>query len=128
MSDLFQLPTNRISYSRVRDWLYGIRNAEPEPASAIEPQTEAERLRVINHMITLPAEEGGAGITPSHGEWQQVTAVFPLHDVETNGKWMREWSKKTFLSDDELDQIRNKFGESVRVQQIPWQLWIIPAN
>ncbi|KAJ5999626.1 Acyl-CoA N-acyltransferase [Penicillium waksmanii] len=99
--------------SRVRDWLYGIRNAEPEPASAIEPQTEAERLRVISQMITLPTEEGGAGITPSHGEWEKVTAVFPLHDIETNKKWMKEWSKKTFLSDDDLDQIRNKFGESV---------------
>ncbi|CAI7664940.1 unnamed protein product [Penicillium pancosmium] len=102
-----------VYWSRVRDWLYGIRNAEPEPASAIEPQTEAERLRVISQMITLPIEEGGAGITPNHGEWEKVTAVFPLHDVETNRKWMKEWSKKTFLSDDDLDQIRNKFGESV---------------
>ncbi|KAK5788087.1 hypothetical protein VI817_009045 [Penicillium citrinum] len=98
--------------SRVRDWLYGIRNAEPEPASAIEPQTEAERLRIIYHMITLPTEEGGAGITPNHGEWEKVTAVFPLHDVETNSKWMKEWSKKTFLSEDDLNQIRDKFGES----------------
>lgn len=68
---------------------------------------------MISQMITLPIEEGGAGITPSHGEWEKVTAVFPLHDVETNRKWMKEWSKKTFLSDDDLDQIRNKFGESV---------------
>lgn len=100
---------------RVRDWLYGIRNAEPEPASSIEPQTEAERLRVISYMITLPAHEGGAGITPDHGEWKNVTAIFPLHDEETNKRWMREWSQKTFLSDDDLDQIRNKFGESVGV-------------
>lgn len=103
----------------VRDWLYGIRNAEPEPASAIEPQTEAERLRIIYHMITLPTEEGGAGITPNHGEWEKVTAVFPLHDVETNSKWMKEWSKKTFLSEDDLNQIRDKFGESVR-PHFPW--------
>ncbi|KAJ5691818.1 Acyl-CoA N-acyltransferase [Penicillium macrosclerotiorum] len=99
--------------SRVRDWLYGIRNTEPEPAGSIEPQNEAERLRVINHMITLPSEEGGAGITPKHGEWKNVTAVFPLHDEETNKKWLQAWSQKTFLSDDDLDQIRNKFGESV---------------
>ncbi|KAJ5730690.1 Acyl-CoA N-acyltransferase [Penicillium malachiteum] len=101
--------------SRVRDWLYGIRNTEPEPADSIDPQaeTEAERLRVINHLITLPTHEGGAGITPQHGEWKNVTAVFPLHDEETNKRWMREWSQKTFLSEDDLDQIRNKFGESV---------------
>lgn len=103
---------------RVRDWLYGIRHAEPEPASSSEPSTEAERLRVINHMITSSAEDGGAGITPQHGEWKNVTAVFPLHDEETNKKWMREWSQKTFLSDEDLDQIRDKFGESVCVQHL----------
>ncbi|CAG7924765.1 unnamed protein product [Penicillium olsonii] len=99
--------------SRVRDWLYGIRNAEPTSANSTETQTEAERLRVVHQMITHPGEEGGAGITPNHGEWKNVTAIFPLHDIETNKTWMREWSKKTFLSDDDLDQIRNKFGESV---------------
>ena len=106
---------------RVRDWLYGIRNAEPEPASSIEPQTEAERLRVISYMITLPTHEGGAGITPDHGEWKNVTAIFPLHDEETNKRWMREWSQKTFLSDDDSDQIRNKFGESVGVSPCPFR-------
>ncbi|KAJ5985594.1 hypothetical protein N7499_008118 [Penicillium canescens] len=99
--------------SRVRDWLYGIRNAEPTRSNSTEPQTEAERLRVIYQMMTLPKEEGGAHITPGHGQWKNVSAIFPLHDVETNNKWMREWSKKTFLSEDDLDQIRNKFGESV---------------
>lgn len=69
-------------------------------------------------MITLPTEEGGAGITPKHGEWKNVTNVFPLHDEETNKEWMREWSKKTFLSNEELDQIRDKFGESVRAHRL----------
>jgi hypothetical protein len=101
-------------FFRVRDWLYGIRNDEPT-SNSNEPQTEAERLRVINQMITLPKEEGGAAITPNHGEWKNVTAIFPLHDIETNKKWIRAWSSKTFLSDDDLDQIRNKFGESVCV-------------
>ena len=98
----------------MRDWLYGIRHSEPERANSIEPQTEAERLRVIYQMITLPTQEGGAGIIPGHKEWKNVTAIFPLHDEETNKRWMREWSQKTFLSEEDLDQIRNKFGESVR--------------
>lgn len=80
----------------------------------MERVTEAERLRAIDQMITQPKEEGGAGITANHGEWKSVTAIFPLHDEETNKKWMRDWSQKTFLSDEDLDQIRNKFGESVR--------------
>lgn len=109
----FMLISILLYTGRVRDWLYGIRNAEPTLSNSTEPQTEAERLRVINQMITNPKEEGGAAITPNHGEWKSVTAIFPLHDVETNNKWMRDWSSKTFLSDDDLDQIRNKFGESV---------------
>ncbi|KAF7718876.1 Uncharacterized protein PECH_007191 [Penicillium ucsense] len=105
---------NRAVYqSRVRDWLYGIRNTEPEPASSIEPHTEAERLRVIEHMMTLPTAEGGVGITPNHGEWKNVTKILPLHDEETNNKWLHDWSQKTFLSEEELDQIRDKFGESL---------------
>ncbi|EPS26362.1 hypothetical protein PDE_01298 [Penicillium oxalicum 114-2] len=105
---------NRAVYqSRVRDWLYGIRNTEPEPASSVEPQNEAERLRVIEHMMTLPTAEGGVGITPNHGEWKNVTKILPLHDEETNKKWLQEWSQKTLLSEAELDQIRDKFGESV---------------
>ena len=95
----------------VRDWLYGVRNTEPEAES--EPQTEAERLRVIYHMITVSEEEGGAGISVNHGEWKNVDAIFSLHDEETNSRCLREWSQKTFLSTEDLDRIRGQFGESV---------------
>ncbi|THC99169.1 hypothetical protein EYZ11_001344 [Aspergillus tanneri] len=99
--------------SRIRDWLYGVSNTEPESESSAEPKSESERLRVIYHMITVPREAGGAGISPKHGEWENVLSVFPLHDVETNRRCMRDWSRKTFLSPEDLDQIRNTFGESV---------------
>ncbi|KAL1851454.1 hypothetical protein Plec18167_008645 [Paecilomyces lecythidis] len=102
-----------IHRSRVRDWLYGVRNQEPDASSVTDPQTEAERLRVIFQLITFPKEEGGADITPKHGEWENVEAIFALHDDETNRKWMRDWSQKTLLTKDDLDQIRNKFGEKV---------------
>lgn len=98
---------------RVRDWLYGVRSTEPESAVSVEAQTESERLRVINHMVTVPQEEGGAGITPKHGEWKNVLAVFPLHDVEANSRNMSEWNKKWFLSEEDLERIRTTFGESV---------------
>ncbi|OJJ50716.1 hypothetical protein ASPZODRAFT_148155 [Penicilliopsis zonata CBS 506.65] len=99
--------------SRVRDWLYGVRNSEPDPTGDNEVLSEAERLRVIHHMLILPRDEGGAGITPDHGEWKDVVALFPLHDEAVNKKWIKEWSQKTFLSPEDLDQIRNKFGEDV---------------
>lgn len=98
---------------RVRDWLHAVHHNEPGRSDFVEPGNEAERLLVVNNLITLPPEQGGAGITPGRGEWENVVSVFPLHDDATNKKWIREWSKKTFLSKDELDQIRDKFGESV---------------
>jgi hypothetical protein len=99
--------------SRIRDWLYGVRNTEPEPEDSAEPQTESERLRVIYHMITVPREGGGAGIIPKSDEWKNVVAIFPLHDQEANSQCIRDWSRKTFLTTEDLDQIRNTFGESV---------------
>ncbi|KAL1965483.1 hypothetical protein VTN77DRAFT_5739 [Rasamsonia byssochlamydoides] len=99
--------------SRVRDWLYGLRHTQPGGEQSPEPQTDAERLRVIHYMITSPREDGGAGITPKHGEWKNVDSIFALHDNKTNEAWMRDWSKKTFLTRHDLDQIRNKFGERV---------------
>ncbi|KAI9372336.1 calcium-activated chloride channel-domain-containing protein [Aspergillus egyptiacus] len=102
-----------IYQSRIRDWLHGVRSNEPEDESSAEPHTESERLRVIYHMITLPRDAGGAGISPKHGEWENVVAVFPLHDEEKNKEYLTNWSRKTFLSEEDLDQIRDKFGESV---------------
>lgn len=99
--------------SRIRDWLHGVRSSEPEDESSAEPQTESERLRIINHMITLPHDLGGAGITPQHGHWKNVLAIFPLHDEEKNKEYLTDWSQKTFLSEGDLDHIRDKFGESI---------------
>jgi len=64
-------------------------------------------------MITSPKEYGGADITPKYGRWENVDSIFALHDNKTNQEWMRDWSKKTFLTREDLDQIRNKFGEKV---------------
>lgn len=97
----------------VRDWLYGLRNTRPDGESSPGPQTDAERLRAINYMLTAPIEEGGANITPKHGDWKNVDSIFPLHDDKTNQAWMRDWSKKTLLTREDLDQIRDKFGEKV---------------
>jgi len=101
--------------SRIKDWLYGIRQLQPtsSPADTLarEPLTDAERLRQIHHMICCSTEEGGAGITPKHGEWKNVEAVFPLHDHVKNKKWLTEFTRKTFLSPEDLDEIRDTVGE-----------------
>ncbi len=103
--------------NRVRDWLHGAHQAQPdrgtENALTKEPLTPAERYRLVHHMITSKPSEGGAGITPKHGEWENVEAIFPLHDVRLNKEWMTEWARKTFLSPQDLDSIRDNLGEKV---------------
>ncbi|KAI4174091.1 MAG: hypothetical protein LQ343_002537 [Gyalolechia ehrenbergii] len=103
--------------SRVKDWLHGVRPAEParEIQSTLEGQslTEAERFRIIHHLITSPREEGGAGIIPKEGQWKNVESVFPLHDHNFNKEWIKKWSTMTFLKVEDLDQIRDRFGEKI---------------
>ena len=108
---------NAVYRSRVKDWLYGVRAAQPdgetEDALTKDPLNEAERLRIVHHLITSPREEGGAGIVPKHDEWKNVEAVFPLHDHTFNKEWMKKWATTTTLKAEDLDDIRNRFGEKI---------------
>ncbi|KAI1336291.1 calcium-activated chloride channel-domain-containing protein [Xylariaceae sp. FL0016] len=109
--------TTHIYRERVQDWLYGVRTTAPDKdvAKAFEedPVSEAERLRMVHLLITKPKNEGGAGITPKTGQWKQVASIFALHDHAFNRKWIKQWSTKYFLDSQDLDQIRDKFGEKV---------------
>ncbi|KAI9690003.1 MAG: hypothetical protein M1822_009885 [Bathelium mastoideum] len=103
--------------SRVRDWINGVRAAAPkretEEALREEPLYEAERLRIIYQLITNPASDGGAGITPREGEWKRVDSVFALHNHTYNKAWIKKWSTQWFLTPDDIDDIRNRLGEKV---------------
>ncbi|KAI2602853.1 DUF590-domain-containing protein [Hypoxylon sp. NC1633] len=109
--------TSHIYRERVQDWLYSVRITAPEKDVSKEftnqPVTEAERLRTVYLLITKPKNQGGAGITPNVGQWKYVTSIFPLHDHVFNRQWIKQWSTKYFLDEKDLDQIRDKFGESV---------------
>ena len=102
---------------RVKDWLYGIRPAQPDRetqnSTTKQPLTEAERYRIVHTLITGPKEEGNAGITPTHGKWKHVESIFPLHDHTFNKEWIKKWATVTFLKVEDLDEIRNRFGEKV---------------
>ncbi|PFH59057.1 hypothetical protein XA68_12875 [Ophiocordyceps unilateralis] len=99
--------------ARMQDWLHGVRTAGPEAdasrALKEEPETEAERLRIVYQLISQPINEGGAGV----GTSTFVKTVFPLRHQAFNRAWIQKWSKKRFLEQDDIDEIRNKFGESV---------------
>ncbi len=106
-----------VYHSRVQDWLYGVRTSAPEKniqkSIHDEPITEAERLRLVYLMITKPKNEGGAGITAKKGEWENVEAIFPLHDHNFNKAWIKEWTQKYFLDIRDLSVIRDRFGEKI---------------
>lgn len=103
--------------NRVKDWLYGLRAAQPdrETHNALNDSapTEGERFRIVYHLITSPPQEGGAGIRPKSGDWKNVESIFPLHDNAFNKQWISKWSTETFLKPEDLDEIRDRFGEKV---------------
>ncbi|KAL8956741.1 MAG: hypothetical protein Q9193_005814 [Seirophora villosa] len=121
--------------SRVKDWLHGVRAAEParETQSTLsrESLNEAERFRIIHHLITSPLDEGGAGIIPKEGRWKNVESIFPLHDHTFNREWIKKWSTMTFLSVEDLDEIRDRFGEKIAYYfaftQSYFQFLVFPA-
>lgn len=78
-----------------------------------EPVVEAERLRLVYLLITKPKAEGGAGVTPRLGQWKWVNSVFPLHNHAFNRQWLKQWSQKYFLDENDINEIRDKFGEKV---------------
>ncbi|KAL8829298.1 MAG: hypothetical protein Q9191_002087 [Dirinaria sp. TL-2023a] len=109
--------SHHVYRSRVRDWLQGVRAAQPdkEVQNSLSSQqlTEAERYRIVYQMITNPREEGGAGIIPKEEPFKNVESIFPLHDHKFNKEWIKHWSTMTFLKAEDLDDIRNRFGEKV---------------
>ncbi|WPG99362.1 Calcium-activated chloride channel [Acrodontium crateriforme] len=105
--------------SRVRDWIHGVRTSQPasDTKASLEedPLIEAERLRIIYQLITNPENEGGAGITPKKGEWENVESVFALHDHVYNKEWIKKWSTQWLLQPEDLDDIRNRMGSKVAI-------------
>jgi len=103
--------------SRMKDWLNGVRTAAPDKEIHLaldgDPMCISERLRIVYQLITNPREEGGAGITPKEGEWQEVETVFALHDHEYNRGWIKRWATTYMLDIKDLDEIRDRFGEKV---------------
>ncbi|KAI9228091.1 MAG: calcium-activated chloride channel-domain-containing protein [Piptocephalis tieghemiana] len=135
-----------VALSRVNDWLMGVRVADPTEKPPTPPSsgpgaqsvqrgseyfmkdrlTDAERLRLVYRILTAPVRDGGAGIT--EGDEEGITEIFPLHDPEYNARWIKAWSKKTMLDQNDLDQLRDHAGETIAyyfdfLQTYSW--WLI---
>ncbi|KAJ5885421.1 Anoctamin/TMEM 16 [Penicillium taxi] len=104
-----------IYQSRVKDWLFEIAYTLPVGNSdtTVTAEMPAEEIRSIFHAVTWPKELGGAGITPNHGKWKNITASFPLHDQEACSQLLHSLSDRAALSTQDLDKIRALFGERV---------------
>ncbi|CAO3668007.1 unnamed protein product [Rhizopus stolonifer] len=99
---------------RVRDFLLGVRVDDIEDVSDIQTfqeLTESERLRLVYEIMTHPKEEGGAGISTETDEY--IEAILPLHNDEFNHNWLKSWTTKWLIQDDDLLSIRNHFGEKI---------------
>ncbi|KAI0132028.1 calcium-activated chloride channel-domain-containing protein [Xylariales sp. AK1849] len=108
---------SKIYRERVQDYMYGVRIKAPEKdvdkVFEVEPISDSERLRLVYLLLTLPKNDGGVGITPKSGQWKHVESIFPLHDHAFNRQWIKQWSSKSVLKEEDLDQIRDKFGEKI---------------
>ncbi|KAK9458777.1 calcium-activated chloride channel-domain-containing protein [Lipomyces oligophaga] len=102
-------------HSQVKDWLMSIRSTAPEPVENVVPASfsVAERLRLVYSRLMDPPAEHGLGITPGKGDWIYVTSVFASHDPEFDNAWVRRWSRKYILGEEELELMRDTFGEKV---------------
>ncbi|KAJ5771164.1 uncharacterized protein N7511_003215 [Penicillium nucicola] len=106
---------NLVHQSRIKDWLFGITHTLPDgdETAIADAETPSEEIRSVYHAVTWQKKIGGAGITPGFGQWERVTASFPLHDKEACSDMLRKWSRKTVLTSQDLDAIRALFGEKV---------------
>ncbi|KAJ5261151.1 hypothetical protein N7478_011746 [Penicillium angulare] len=104
-----------IHQSRMKDWLYCLIHTLPEgdDTTNAHAETAAEELRSVYHAVTWGKNLGGAGITPNHGKWKNITASFPLHDQDACSQLLAQWNRKTVLNTEDLDAIRAIFGEKV---------------
>ena len=67
----------------------------------------------MHHLVHWRKDLGGAGVTPGFNRWENVTAIFPLHNHRTNHQLLAHLSTRIFLSLEDLDQIRDLWGAKV---------------
>ncbi|KAM0306265.1 hypothetical protein HYE67_002278 [Fusarium culmorum] len=110
-----ELLGNWVYKSRVKDWLYGIVPNHPggDKDTVVDGAFEAEDILSVYHIVNWSKENGGAGITPEIGQWENVKAIFPLHNPKVNQSLLSYLSRRFFLTQDDIDSIRNLHGSKV---------------
>jgi anoctamin-10 len=109
--------------SRVQDWISGVNSAAfieqdanmneqlMADATSFDTISTATRLRLVHDIITGPISEGCAAISVEEDPF--VEAIYPLHDRKFNEALLKKWATKWFITQDDLLEIRNHFGENI---------------
>ncbi|KAF5972312.1 IST2 [Fusarium coicis] len=102
-------------YKSRQDWLYGITPNHPggDKNTVVDGAYEAEDILSVYHIVNWSKDLGGAGITPGSGKWENVKAIFPIHNSKVNQSLLKYLSRKFFLSNEDIDRIRNLHGSKV---------------
>ncbi|KAF4464893.1 IST2 [Fusarium albosuccineum] len=110
-----ELLGNTVYKSRVKDWLYGITPNHPggDKHTVVDGAYEAEDILSVYHLVNWSKNLGGAGITPGDAPWENVKAIFPLHNTRVNQSLLRHLSKRIFLTPEDIDAIRDLHGSKV---------------
>jgi hypothetical protein len=100
---------------RVKDWLYGIVPNHPggDKNTVVNGAYEAEDILSAYHLVNWSKDLGGAGITPGTGQWENVKAIFPMHNPKVNQSLLSYLSKRIFLTPEDIDSIRDLHGSKV---------------
>lgn len=104
------------SNPRVKDWLYGITPNHPggDKNTVVKGDYEAEDILSVYHLVNWSKDLGGAGITPGSGKWENVKAIFPLHNPKVNKSFLSYLSRRFFLTPEDIDSIRDLHGSKVQ--------------
>ncbi|CAO3647807.1 unnamed protein product [Cunninghamella blakesleeana] len=102
---------------KIRDFLLGIKvddsdiNRKEANKSLENEFSESVRLRLVYDILTSSEADGGADISPNVDPY--VESIMPLHNDDYNKLWVSTWSKKWLISNEDLMNIRNHFGEKI---------------
>lgn len=108
-----------VQSERYRDFVNGVPSYTlPNIARdyASDPLSPAERIRFTHTYVITAHTDDGLGVAPGVAEWSRVESIMALHDRDFNEHWIKSWTSKKLgvgFSDDELDGIKNQFGEQL---------------
>ncbi|ODV60770.1 Ist2p ASCRUDRAFT_149968 [Ascoidea rubescens DSM 1968] len=110
---------------KINDWIYNINehiisndsnensvNDNLESSSHLyDTLSNSERLRIIYNILI---DDSFLALTPNFNKWDFITNIQPIHDRKFNKNLLKIWSfKRIFINDDDINLIKNQFGEKV---------------